>query len=228
VNGSTVWSGKLGRAAPHKFNEPLKWRKPRLVFVNSMGDLFHEDAPREWIDAAFEVMKSCPQHRFQVLTKRHDRMRDYMRDRDPLPNVWLGVSVEDQRRAEERLPVLLGTPAAIRFASVEPMLEPVDLRPWLHSLDWVIVGGESGEFLVFSYAARPFNLAWARDVLAQCRAAGVPCFVKQMGSIPVDAGERIRLRADKGGDITEWPEDISRCESFRNPRARCRPRITQG
>jgi protein gp37 len=109
VNGHAVWTGKATRFPDAKFYEPLGWKKPAKVFVNSMSDLFFEAAPEEWINDAFDVMRRCPQHMFQALTKRPERMRDYMRSREPLPHLWLGVSVEDQRRARERLPILLET-----------------------------------------------------------------------------------------------------------------------
>lgn len=165
VNGNAVWTGKLA-LNEKALLEPLRRRKPTTYFVNSMGDLFHEDCPDEWIDRVFAVMALCPQHTFQVLTKRSARMREYLanpetpqriaivvinqdeirgearlaplRDRAreedasfvamPLPNVWLGVSVEDQRAADERVPDLLATPAAIRWISAEPLLGPVDFR----------------------------------------------------------------------------------------------------
>jgi protein gp37 len=173
-----------------------------MVFVNSMSDLFHEDAPEQWIDDVFRIMRLCPQHTFQALTKRHERIRDYVLGREPLANLWLRVSIEDQRRADERLPVLCETPAAIRWASVEPLLEAVDLRLWLAGLDWVILGGESGP------EACSFDLEWARDVLGQCREVGVPCFVKQMGANPIDVGYPIVLDDLKGGDMAEWPADL--------------------
>jgi protein gp37 len=150
VNGKPVWTGKLAMAPDHILTEPLRRRKPTMWFVNSMSDLFHEDVPDEWIDRVFAVMALAPQHTFQVLTKRSKRMREYMRalqdgerrlDVDfeqfkraygdaknfpfAIPNVWLGVSAEDQRRADERIPDLLATPAAVRFISAEPLLGPV-------------------------------------------------------------------------------------------------------
>ncbi|MBB4042055.1 protein gp37 [Microvirga flocculans] len=162
VNGNAVWTGKLALAPDDILLQPLKWKRPRMIFVNSMSDLFHESVPDEWIDEVFAVMALAPQHTFQVLTKRADRMQSYfqgMREsgfgakRDPRPeilnemdklwpgswknfdlgafpldNVWLGVSVEDQARANERIPALLDTPAAIRFVSVEPLLGPIDFR----------------------------------------------------------------------------------------------------
>lgn len=162
VNGNTVWTGKLAMAPDHVLTAPLRRNKPTTYFVNSMGDLFHEDVPDDWIDRVFAVMALCPQHTFQVLTKRAARMREYFAARQdgdpwaeaadhladlignedhpnvlepseiPLPNVWLGVSVEDQRRADERIPDLLATPAAIRFISAEPLLGPVDISPRLN------------------------------------------------------------------------------------------------
>jgi protein gp37 len=158
VNGNAVWTGKLALAPDHVLTAPLRRNKATTYFVNSMGDLFHEDCSDEWIDKVFAVMALTPQHTFQVLTKRAERMRAYVTRRDdrvrhasmtyaalmaatgrydtpaldlrswPLPNVWLGVSAEDQRRAEERVPLLLHTPAAIRFVSAEPLLGPIDFR----------------------------------------------------------------------------------------------------
>lgn len=212
-----------------RFNEkwldqPLRWRKPRMIFVCAHGDLFHENVPDEWIDRVFAVMALSPQHMFQVLTKRPERAREYLggmigdkdRCRDvieaarrsgvligdmpflrdrlvslPLPNVWLGTSVEDQATANARIPHVLATPAAVRFLSCEPLLGPVDLtsierrggtglmRPLdgrFNTLDWVIVGGESGP------RARPMHPDWARSLRDQCQAAGVAFFFKQWGA----------------------------------------------
>lgn len=215
-----VWNGKVARASDTALTAPLRWRKPRAVFVNSMGDLFHEAVPDAWIDQVFAVMALCPQHVFIILTKRAERMRGYMsgildglteqvirlgsahrsehfsnlrkwhEEWWPLPNVWLGVSAEDQTRADERIPHLLATPAAVRLVSVEPMLGAVDLtairrtnaegfmRPLdgrFNRLDWVICGGESGK------GARPMHPDWARSLRDQCAAAGVPFFFKQWG-----------------------------------------------
>lgn len=211
IAGRKFVKGKI----PLEFHEdrlelPLHWRKPRLVFVNSLSDLFHEDVPDEFIDRVFTVMALCPQHTFQVLTKRAERMLRYCSGASDgqlgvgiLPNVWLGVSVEDQKRADERIPHLLQTPAAVRFLSCEPLLGPIDylaswlvgcddrhLRPrsesdrlakrdqHLRSIDWVIAGGESGR------GARPCDLAWIRSLRDQCRAAAVPWFLKQIGAKP--------------------------------------------
>ena len=178
-----------------KLDVPLKWKKPRRIFVCSMGDLFHEDVHRETILRVWKTMAESPQHTFQVLTKRPERMmyileqwmhpalRLSLVDHTwPLPNVWLGVTAENQETADQRIPILLNTPAAVRFVSCEPLLGPVDLHPgWLlpispttSKLNQVIVGGESGP------GARPMNPDWARSIRDQCKAAGVPFFMKQM------------------------------------------------
>jgi len=152
IGGNGRWSGKL-KLAEKTLEAPLRWRKPSRVFVNSMSDFFHEDAPDSWRDRAFAVMTLASRHTFQILTKRADLMRGYFEKPGrsdlirqcarltapewpsdfpwPLPNVWLGVSVEDQRRADERVPQLLATPAAVRWLSCEPLLVPVDLTPWI-------------------------------------------------------------------------------------------------
>jgi len=216
-SGEIHWTGVV-RFVESALDKPLHWKKPRRIFVNSMSDLFHEKVKDEWIDRIFAVIAEAPQHTFQILTKRPERMREWVtRSRPlPLPNVWLGVSVEDQETADERIPLLMQTPAAVRWVSYEPALGPVDFSSWLGGgLDWIVVGGESGP------GARRFDLAWARQTIAQCRAAGVAVFVKQMGSRPIvrrhpvprDGWEPvtgqnwqpIRLTNTKGGDIAEWP-----------------------
>lgn len=309
------WAGSA-RFVPELLGAPLKWTKPARIFVNSMSDLFHEDVTNEQIAAVFGIMAACPQHTFQVLTKRPERMvawfrwldgsaaelpdlvgekpgagehlqtaacvmqvidpwllpnrpqsgphpgaarfRAAMKAQWPLPNLWLGVSVENQESAK-RCWWLIDLPAAVRFVSVEPLLGPVDLTNidfWrertsefepivtldalrghvrgpddVHRthVDWVIVGGESGP------GARPFNVAWARSIVEQGRAAGVPVFVKQLGAHVLDRndagfdggegewpagtpmldfnpiqGEPVRLLLDsrKGGDPNEWPLDL--------------------
>lgn len=237
------WTGKVG-LMEHKLGDPLRWREPLLVFVNSMSDLFHEDVPFEFIDKVFAVMALTPQHTYQVLTKRPARMAEYLNDFSqlsserrhyavewlqykhpaisvsqktplmilnrpwgnwelpwPLPNVWLGTSVENQATADERIPHLLRCPAAVRWLSCEPLLGPVDLTyaasylidplpPRVNRSDyvqaarrlimcgniqWVVVGGESGK------GARPMHPDWARSLRDQCQAAGVPFFFKQWG-----------------------------------------------
>ncbi|MBI5289947.1 MAG: phage Gp37/Gp68 family protein [Chloroflexi bacterium] len=241
---------------------PLRWRKPRRVFVCSMTDVFGEWVPDEWLDRIFAVMALAPQHTFQVLTKRSARMREYhapgqLRDVHvvdaayemgymlppahlltwPLPNVWLGVSAEDQERADERIPHLLSTPAAVRWVSAEPLLGPVELTRLRHPsgdnlnalwgctwvdgsipdqtgpserLDWIVTGGESGP------GARPMDLAWARSLRDQCAAAGVAFFMKQTGENAHDTtpGTTFSLTAYRkrksrhGEDPAEWPADL--------------------
>lgn len=168
--------------------QPLHWRKPRRIFVNSMSDLFHDQVPDAFLAEVFATIQSAPRHLFQVLTKRPARMQAWMLDPPqsllqpdgagwPPPNLWLGVSVEDQRRANERIPLLLQTPAVVRFVSCEPLLGPLDLTPWLHRLDWVIVGAESGP------GARPMDDAWVRALRDQCQAAQVAFWFKQRADI---------------------------------------------
>ena len=184
--GGPVWTGKVALASEDVLTAPLRRRKPTTYFVNSMGDLFHENVPDDWIDRVWSVMVRSPQHRFQVLTKRPARMRDYVQGLDraareagnqfPPANVWLGVSAEDQARADQRIPDLLETHAAVRFVSAEPLLGPVDFGGALAKIDWVIVGGESGP------DARPMHPQWARDIRDQCQAAGTGFFFKQWGN----------------------------------------------
>ena len=261
------WTGQI--VCDHaKLEEPLHWKKPCMVFVNSMSDLFHEQIPHTFLAACFTTMAGCPQHTFQILTKRPEHMVQVMpliwgivNDDKPLENVWLGVSVENQKAADQRIPLLLKTPAAVRWLSVEPQLELIKLpfcdpacphphmdaiddvqredpegvwgclmcngyvrfipngiyRKVIPAIDWVVCGGESGP------GARPFNLAWAESLLAQCRAAGVPFFLKQIGSNSFwmsderlkaiaangsDGFTRQSVRNPKGGDPAEWPEHL--------------------
>lgn len=264
---------------PETLDEPLRWRMPRRVFVNSMSDLFHPQVPDQFIARVFATMAATPRHTYQVLTKRPQRMRsllpraDFWQEvldaipgygpfspmltgynpdgmlvarpltaegvaRTPLPNVWLGTSVEDQLRADGRIPLLLDTPAALRFLSCEPLLGPVDFglnlvsvftcphcsgtmsipvegggvscptcyddphgqgKLTVRGLDWVIVGGESGP------GARPMDLSWAASIVNQCQQAGVPVFVKQLGSHPHCGPDTEWVVTGKGGDPTEWP-----------------------
>ena len=219
---------------PDRLEQPLHWRKPRRIFVNSMSDLFHKDVPEDFIDLVFGVMAAAVEHTFMVLTKRPERMLEYMTPGGegsielwgsrwprgmaracfgeseptefPLPNVWLGVSVEDQATADERIPLLLKTPAAVRFVSVEPMLGPVNLHmvpilvrgpreTALRQLDWVICGCESGP------KARPMDPSWARSLKDQCAKAGVPFFYKQA----VVAGKLTKLPHIDGEQWAQFP-----------------------
>jgi len=158
---------------PHMLELPLRWKKPQMIFVNSMSDLFHKDVPLAHIQQVFEVMRRAHWHRFQVLTKRADRLAELSRNLDWAPNIWMGVSVETDRY-RKRIDALRSTSARIKFLSLEPLLGP------LHSLDlsdiqWVIVGGESGP------GARPMDPSWVKDLRDQCQLAKVPFFFKQWG-----------------------------------------------
>lgn len=285
---------------PNALDIPKKWRKPKRIFVNSMSDLFHKDVPFEFIDAVFAVMAVCPQHTFQILTKRPERMAEYLRYAGktpllPLSNVWLPLSnvqlltsSENQGQADKRTPKLLKCRdhAAVLGLSIEPLLGPIDFfnsivyqadyycgicRTWYdrpdandhcpncgnehtdevcpeckydgemqmvcpecgidggngglshsdccqaeiahqHKLDWVIVGGESGPH------ARPFDLAWAESLLSQCQDAGVPFFLKQLGSNPVYHGKPIKLKDPKGGNWDEWPYKFNHLKVRQFPR----------
>lgn len=158
---------------PERIEQPLEWKRSRLIFVNSMSDLFHEDVPLTFVQDVFRTMEAAHWHTFQVLTKRADRLLElapYL----PWPdNVWMGVSVENQRWVE-RVDRLRETPAAVKFLSCEPLLGPIELN--LASIDWVIVGGESG------HKARPMRLEWARQIRDLCISANVPFFFKQWGA----------------------------------------------
>jgi len=192
--GRQVWTGEV-RLNEGWLDQPMRWNRPRKIFVCAHGDLFHEAVPDDWIDQVWAVMAHAKRHTFQVLTKRPRRAKAYLtqltRRKErlmslPLPNVWLGTSIEDQFTADSRIPHLLATPAAVRFVSAEPLLGPVDLaeatrRCLRHPsymnalLHWVIVGGESGR------DARPMHPDWARSLRDQCQAAGVAFFFKQWG-----------------------------------------------
>lgn len=215
----------LDGAFPHEpsLTIPLHMKKPRMIFVNSMSDLFHESVPFEFIAKVFYAMRLSKRHTYQVLTKRPDRMLEFLshvrynkysfcythngnptklyggdgeivcwKDEFPLKNVWLGVSVEDQKTADERIPILLQVPAAVRWLSAEPLLGKINLFNYLTStyndrqdengrnkwavphLDWVVAGGESGK------GARPMHPDWVRSIRDQCKVAGVPFYMKQI------------------------------------------------
>lgn len=285
--GRAVFTGDV-RLVPERLADPLKWSKPRMVFVDSMSDLFHESVPDQFIRLVFAAMSWAGHHTFQVLTKRPERMAAWFADEEndlsscqaewvvngpddktptgrhrigrrgttgsingaphalgegnkwPLPNVWLGTSVENQAAADERIPHLLKCPARVRFLSCEPLLEAIDLADLVRrvgkgehhysalecdvdaadddwngaTVNWVIVGGESGR------GARPCDVGWIRSIVEQCKASGVPCFVKQLGKHPLDFGALVwpggvrpggghpMLKNKKGGDPAEWPEDL--------------------
>ncbi len=157
---------------------PRRWRQPRVVFVNSMSDLFQEEVPLPFIQRVFATMAACPQHTFQVLTKRADRLRAVCGELPWPDNVWMGVSVENQREIG-RVAELAAVPAAVRFLSCEPLLGPLERLP-LSGIHWVIVGGESGP------KARPMQPRWVESIHRQCADAGVPFFFKQWGGVRKD------------------------------------------
>lgn len=160
---------------PHKILEPLSWQKPHTIFVNSMGDLFHAGVPDEFIFQVFDTMQRASWHRFQVLTKRSERLARLARRLTFTPNIWIGVSVESPE-AYWRIHQLQEVPAEIRFLSCEPLLASLPNLP-LDGIDWVIVGGESGP------KCRPMDPRWVRDILKQCNMAKVPFFFKQWGGV---------------------------------------------
>jgi len=207
------WTGVI-ETKEQQLKLPLKWKGPRMVFVNSMSDLFHDRVPFNFVDAIYEVMDRCSQHIYQILTKRPARMREYLTRRlekfglAPLPNVWHGVSAEDQATFDERTPPLLEAPSAVRWVSLEPLLGHIDLigkdeqGSALHSydgrprLDWGVVGGESGSNF------RPMDIEAARYIIRQFQGASVPLFVKQ------DNGPRPGMRgrfSDEEWALKQFP-----------------------
>jgi protein gp37 len=165
-----------------RLEQPLRWRRPRMIFVNSMSDLFHELVPFDFIERVFEVMASAEQHTFQILTKRHERMAELAPNLSWPPNVWMGVSIEN-RRWVERADYLRRVRAAVRFISAEPLLGPLDSLD-LSKIDWLIAGGESGR------GHRPVHAEWLRSLRDACEAAGVAFFFKQWGGPRSKSGGR--------------------------------------
>jgi protein gp37 len=157
---------------------PSGWKSPKLIFVNSMSDLFHEDVPIDFLQRVFETMRNCPQHVFQVLTKRAERLESVSHLFDWPDNVWMGVSVEDHR-VKERIDYLSRTSAKVKFLSCEPLIGPVGHLN-LNSIDWVIAGGESGP------KSRPMHIDWVQDIKHQCAEANVAFFFKQWGGVRKD------------------------------------------
>lgn len=203
--------------------EPLRRKNPATIFVGDMFDLFHEKIPRSFIRRVIETAMRADWHTFQFLTKRADIMQAFMSSfwgsaHLGGDHMWFGVSVESQKYSDERIPLLLETPAAVRFLSVEPLLEQVTLQSvgtaadhrdclnpaeWHQGIDWVICGGESGP------GARPLNLGWAEKLRLECAAANVPFFMKQVGSNPRSfSGVPFTPKDSKGGDMAEWPERL--------------------
>ncbi len=178
-----------------RIKQPLRWTKPRTIFVNSMSDLFHEAVPDEYIHEVFEVMAAADQHRYQVLTKRAERLAQLAPSLPWPDHIWMGVSVENQRWTS-RIAPLRGTPAAIKFLSCEPLLGPLELD--LDGIDWVIAGGESGP------GARPMHPDWVRAVRDQCLESGTPFFFKQWGAHNRQ-GQRVgKKRAGRFLDRRKW------------------------
>ena len=180
IPGHPYEQGFDPRLVPHKLLEPLTWRRPRKIFVNSMSDVFHESVTPDYLEAMLNVMQLGDWHLYQILTKRAQRMRQMVgerhRDLVDQQHIWFGVSVENRKHGIPRIQELRETPSAVRFLSIEPLLEdlgPIDLE----GIDWVIVGGESGP------GARPLKRSWVVDIRKQCRAARVPFFFKQWGGV---------------------------------------------
>lgn len=168
------------RLVPEKLTEPFRWRTPKMIFVNSMSDLFQKGVPDDYIVSVAKAMQLAKWHTYQVLTKRSERMRDLLQTKlqfaAELPNIWWGVSVEDRKYGLPRIQHLQDAPAQMRFLSVEPLLEDLG-EVSLAGIDWVIVGGESGA------GARPIHASWVRNIRQQCQAAAVPFFFKQWGGV---------------------------------------------
>lgn len=210
VGGQPRWTGVI-EIPNHAMKLPLKWKAPRMVFVNSMSDLFHERVPFSVVNDVYDVMTKCPQHTFQILTKRPERMLDYARHtvkrgRPVLQNVWHGVSAEDQGTFDERVEILGQVPTAVRWVSAEPMLDYIDVGnafddppddpPKYDKVHWVVVGLESGQH----HRVRDIDIA--RSLIEQCRAMRVPVFVKQ------DNGPRPGMRGrftDEEWTLKEYP-----------------------
>jgi protein gp37 len=186
------------RLVPEKLADPLRWASPKTIFVNSMSDLFHEGVPDGYVEQVVRVMQMADWHTYQVLTKRAERMRNLLKTRlafaAQLPHIWWGVSVENRKHGVPRIDVLRQTPAAVRFLSVEPLLEDLG-EINLEGIGWVIVGGESG------LRARPIERSWVVNIRERCRAANVPFFFKQWGGVrKAEAG-----RALDGQTYDEMP-----------------------
>jgi protein gp37 len=182
-----------------RLHEPLERKRPTIYFVNSMSDLFHEEISFNYIDEVFETISRTPQHQYQILSKRHQRMEAYFVDREPPPNAWLGVSVENRKHGLPRIDSLRQISATIRFLSVEPLLEPLGELD-LDGVDWVIVGGESGP------RARRMRPEWVRSVRDRCLAAGIPFFFKQWGSWGPDGIRRSKHANGRLLDGRTWDD----------------------
>lgn len=192
--GRFVWTGKI-KLDENALTAPYRWSKPRLVFVNSMSDLFHERVPADFITRVWEVMRSTPRHTYQILTKRPDRMGQIVGGFSLLPNVWLGTSVEGPA-VKDRIPELRKVPSAVRFVSFEPLLHSVR-NVDLSGIHWVIVGGESGP------RARPMREEWVEEIELACRRVGAAFFFKQWGG----KNKKRTGRLFRGQTFNEMPLD---------------------
>lgn len=250
-NPKSIWFGRsFGDVLcrPEALDEPMHWKKPRRIFVCPRADLFHDDVPVDFIKQVFAVMAQCPQHTFQVLTKRAARMQFVLwseLDWKPLPNVWIGVSVEDQASADERIPLLLETPAVVRWVSAEPLLGPVRLSCLFGLVtddEDVRIDALAGTFVISRYQetptplgsridwvvvggesghrARPIHPDWARSLRDQCTAAGVPFLFKQWGEWFPSAGlpKETLLPLEKWGYISENGGEVDgmHCRPFKD------------
>jgi protein gp37 len=197
VAGHPFKSGFDLTLRPDRLEQPLRWGRPRKIFVNSMSDLFHKGVSEEFVDQVFDTMERATWHVFQVLTKRSSRMRDYVRGRygptGAPGHLWLGTSVEDESKVS-RIHHLRQTPARVRFLSIEPLIGRMAELP-LDGIAWVIVGGESGP------RARPIDPRWVRDIRDRCLAVGIPFFFKQWGGLRPKSGGRTL----DGREWNQWP-----------------------
>ncbi len=197
-DGRPVFAGKIN-LDEKALEVPTRWRKPRLIFVNSMSDLFHKDVPLDFIKRVFDVMRRCPQHDFQVLTKRPERTAELADKLDWADNIWMGTSVENALYTH-RIRSLVEVPAKIRFLSCEPLLGPISKLP-LDGIHWVIVGGESGP------GARPMEREWVEQIQLQCASKNVAFFFKQWGGVQKKrAGRKLR-----GKEFNEMPKVRRTC-----------------
>ena len=211
---------KVIRSSKTTFNKPLKIKEPSLIFLASWSDFFIKEAD-EWRPEVWEIIKATPQHTYQILTKRPERIKKCLPDDwgDGYPNVWLGVSVENQETANLRIPILTDIPAKVRFLSMEPLLERVVLDAWWlrdeflltnpkkqirWGINWIIVGAESGNENG-KYKYRPCKLEWMEDIVDQCKAHNVPVFIKQLGTY---LSKELGLKDRHGGNIDEFPEEL--------------------
>lgn len=192
----------IQKTSDKTFNAPLTWKDPKMIFTCSLSDFFLPEADT-WRPAIWDIIKKTPQHTYQILTKRPERILQCLPpDWDNgYTNVWLGVSAENQKRADERIPILLSIPAFLKWISAEPLLESINLSAYITNLQWVVVGGESGYDFNFSEC----KIQWIEDVINQCQKNNVPVFVKQLGCyLKIILG----LKDWKGEDINEFPLNL--------------------